>query len=337
MNRPGVRIRRACASLCGPSTMRRFIDPAVADLQAEHLAARQAQSPWRMFAVMTGGYLAIAKMVAIAAGAEGFDGLRGWRHEEREVARKGILVALTIVAVATALVEWNMLYHLVGTATMTISVWTSMAFYLVPSTLVLTVPLGLVPGAAFCVHGVGRRRKLAVGVMTLVSICSLAMAANVAWLTPNANQAFRTLFFVQTQGVQHPPPTRGDNELTWSQHWERRQEMVRSGETRRVREFDADYHLKWEFGTAALPLTALVVVTARSRRWSRSGLILAALISCVAYFILIVASNFALTLPGLPAIVAGWAADGVCITAAIVIACRAREDRCCAELESWPS
>lgn len=195
MSRPGDRLRKLAAGVCSERTRRRLIDPAVADLQAEAAATRRAGSPWRTLCVLVAGYLSVLKVLFIGACVELRVDAPAWEREESSRARRGVWVAAGIIGVATAVLEFPTVHAMPPAQGLAERI--RLATYLAPSTLALLVPLGLAVATAWVLHGAGRSRKIAGVALAGAALVSVSMFANLAWLTPEANQAFRERVMVQ--------------------------------------------------------------------------------------------------------------------------------------------
>jgi hypothetical protein len=333
MTRPGLRLRAVCLRIYSERTMRRLIDPAVADLQAEYADARLSGSRWRARWALCAGYVAMAKILGIAGCGELADVLHDWQPAERVAARHGVWVACAGVVALTILLEAFQLNGLDE------SLSTFLALYLVPSVLPLSLPFGCALGIAWSFHGAGHTRKLAVCGLALAFICSAGMFANIAWLLPEANQAFRQIAFARRvaaasqPGPASPPgapsiPVRGDNELSWKASRQRRAELAAEPDgDYRVRRFDAGYYRKWGLTGATLTIVALVLSLGAWRRWTRAGQTGAALCICAAYYSLLMSASVGAVDGLMPALVAGWSADAVCVLAATLLFVSSRRPR----------
>jgi lipopolysaccharide export LptBFGC system permease protein LptF len=317
MRRPGLRVRALCQRICSERAMRRLIDPAVADLQAEYADARSSGSRWRATWALCAGYIAVAKVLGIAGWGELGDALHSWEPAERAAARRGARVACAAVVGLTVLLMLPIFISLNESLSPTL------ALYLVPSTLALSLPFGCALGIAWAFNGAMRRRKLAVCALALAFICSAAMVANIAWLVPEANQSFRQHVFARMQPSPGAPSilVRGDNELSWTASRQRRTELAAApfGD-HRLRRFDAGYYRKWGLTGATFAIVALVLALGARRRRTRGGLTIVALGSCATYYSLLMSASAAASAGVIPAIVAGWSANAVCVVAALLLA-----------------
>jgi hypothetical protein len=326
MTRPGDRLLRLAQRICSERTRRRLIEPAIADLQAETASARPG-SRWLAARTHTLGYASVAKVMAIAACGDLLHEATSWRPEERAGVWRGARTALAATIAATIAWEANVMSDVrwMVTESSDGSGWAGlftqavMGVYLAPSTLVLTLPLGLVLFVAMTFQGTARTAKLAIATITLAMLCSAAMFANVAWVTPEANQAFRQITFSRLQ-----PGTvlaRGDNELTLSVVRARLKAARELGVADDVRLLERLYHQKLAIASAALPMVGLLLALAFRHNFSRARLTLVAAGLCLTYYAGLELTTGASAL-GVPPIVAAWWTNGVCATMAIALTWR---------------
>jgi lipopolysaccharide export LptBFGC system permease protein LptF len=316
MTRPGERLRRLSARVCSERTRTRLIDPAVADLQAEFAATRRNGSLWRRALVLGAGYLSIAKVLAIAAGGDLRRSATTWERDEARGARQGAWVALAIVTVTTVLLELPLLGSLsVGTG---VGERFQLATYLAPSTLALTVPLGFAIATGWALHGAARTRKVAAVALVTAALMFPLMFANLAWLTPDANQAFRVAVITH-EDPRLPAPLRGDGEMRFGDLRTRLRQARDVADSNTVRQLETLYYRKWSISAAPLAMVALAVALAFRRRWTRVGL---TGVTCGVY-----AAQYALFMTAFPLaqrgvaqpIVLEWVGNALCVAAAVAI------------------
>jgi lipopolysaccharide export LptBFGC system permease protein LptF len=293
---------------------RRLIDPAVADLQAEVSAARRTGSAWRLARALGAGYLSLAKVAVLAVCGDLRAGVTTWEHDEADRAGRGVLIAIAIIAVATALLErpfFDTISHEIGAAERA-----RLAAYLAPMALPLSVPLGLAVATAWILHGPARTRKVAAVALLTGLLASAAMFVNIGWVTPDANQAFRQAAFSQP-GM--PAPVRGDNELRFG---DLRAELDRARDAGRVddvRHLESLYYRKWSVSVAPFAIVSLMIAAGFRRVWTRAGLIAVACAAFAAFYAL-VAYSAPLAERGLAQpVVLEWAFNALCAAAIIAI------------------
>lgn len=207
MTRPGTRLRTFAARVCSAATMERLIDPVIADLQAEHGEAVRAGRVWRSRWALVVGYIACAKVFALA-------GLLGawpnWSRDDRRGLKQMAWYTLAITFGVSVLIGLPAIAKTQGSITFRELNVALLAFYLLPSTLVFSVPVGLAIGTTIGISGRPRSSRLLAAILLLALAGSAASFANIAWLTPAFNQLYRE------EAIGRPVP-RGDRELTLSE------------------------------------------------------------------------------------------------------------------------
>jgi len=325
MSRPGDRVRRLATHLCSERARRRLIDPAVADLQAEVAAARRTGPWWRSLRTRGAGYLSVAKVLAIAVCGDLRAEASTWQPEERSAVRLGVRVAAGTITIVTALLIAKTLSQFTFNAPGLDPDWAGLfirlAWYLIPSTLAMTVPLGLALAVAWTFHGAARTRKLGAAALVAATLASAAMFVNVAWLTPEANQAFRQIAVARFfHWDEDRPLARGDNELTLSALRTRMEQARTFGLPRTPRFYEALYYQKLSVTVAAVPLVCAVLGIAFRRRWGRGRLTAATIGLFGVYYLALTSSTYINAVFVVPPMVAGWSATATCALAAVVIA-----------------
>jgi len=316
MTRPGDRLRRLAARFCSARARTRLVDPAVADLQAEAAAARRTGSPWRIARTLVAGYIALVKVLVIAVCGDVRAGAATTERAEVAGTRRGAWVALGVTLVATALLELPPLQSFA--IEIDIGERLRMATYLVPSTLPLSIPLGLAVATAWILHGPARTRRVAGVALVTAALTSLGMFGNLAWVTPDANQAFRETVMAQYT-PPGPVPSRGTNELRLSELRERLREARGSLSRNDVNQIEVAYYRKWTVSAMPLAIVALIVALAFRRAWTRAGLTGMACGVFVAQFALLMFTESLADLGVAQPIVLEWAGNVLCAAATVVI------------------
>ena len=314
MTRPGDRLRHLGARVCSKRMQRRLIEPAVADLQAEVAAAYRA-GRWRALRALSAGYVSVTKVFVIAVCGDVLHGATTWDRDEAAAARRGALVAALVTTVASVLLLAPPLTRL------NLIDPVRLAAYVVPSTLPLSVPLGLAIATAWVLHGAARTRKVAGVVLLTAAMTTAAMFANMAWLTPNANQAFREAVMAQFE----PPiaaPVRGTNELSLSELRQRLSETRAAGREHVTRHLEATYYRKWTMSAAPLAIVGLIVALAFRRVWTRPGLTTVACGVFALHYALWMSSFELAGLGAARPIVIDWAGDVLSAAVAVAITWR---------------
>jgi lipopolysaccharide export LptBFGC system permease protein LptF len=183
--------------------------------------------------------------------------------------------------------------------------------FLLPQALAISIPVGATIGIAVGLARQQMSMRLITLVAALAFACSIGSVANLGWLVPNENQAFRTAAF---RKVSQTPPPKGDNELTFAELdrlIERREAFpVGSYEWDDVNRLRTGYHMRWAlaFATFALALFAASLLRWTRRRWAISVGIVAAIFG---YYVLLFAGRSLALHHALAPPVAAWLANGV--------------------------
>ena len=314
MSRPGDRIRRAAIRFCSERMRRRLIDPAVADLQAEVATARRTGSQWRTVRALAAGYLAVAKVLVIAACGDLRQSAATWERHEVAGALRAALIAGGVISVASLLLA---LPFIVQTSYPDPG-W--LAMYLIPSTLPLSVPLGLAVATAWALHGAARTRRVASVMLLTAALTSAAMFVNMLWVIPDANQAFREGVIAQFNPAG-PTPPRGDNELSLSELHDRL-ERARAGDPRYgVRHLETLYFRKWTMSLTPLAIVGLMVALAFKLPWTRGQLTATAGGVFVAHYALWMSSSTLANAGVAGPVVIEWAGPAVCAAVSLLVIC----------------
>src|SRR6185436_111115 len=107
--------------------------------------------------------------------------------------------------------------------------------------------------------------------------CSFALFADMTWIGPDANQAYRESAF-------GGPVARGDREMGMSDL--RRQMTIRPSEVRR---FQMTYHMRWSLSAAPLAMAGLALAMLRWQRRTRRVLTVAGI--CFGYYVLLMGAQ----------------------------------------------
>jgi len=267
MRRPGDRLRSIAARMFGrTSAMERLIYPVIADLQHEYEEAIRRGDVWRSRSIRVAGYIAFWKVAGLAV-----------LSADRRLGR-AMAIALSTGTIITALLVWVTLAAVPPRIDYS-GRTTWLVLYLIPQALTISVPVCLALGV-FCrlrgrnATGAARRTVLALAIG-----CSLASFANLGWITPAANNAFR-VFLVGR------PEVRGANELTIGE-LRRRVHLALPGEIPEALPPAFWYHARLAL-VAAPPVLCLFAFATATIRRGRSGLMVLAtltfFVGCYAFF-----------------------------------------------------
>jgi hypothetical protein len=233
-----------------------FVDPTIADLQAEYAAAVRDGQVWQRRWALLHGYIAFAKVFLICGLFAARQAWRDWNPEDqRGLVRVLWLKVGAIVSVTLPLwlLELPRTREMVEAfATRTDPSVTRLMAYLLPAILPLSMPVGLAIGATLGVHSRAISRRLIGAIIFVAVAMSAASFVALAWVTPATNQSYRE----ELMGRVIP---KGDRELTLA-------ELRRSYPDRD----DAEFEFHSRLGVAGTPMTfatfALVITIRRRAR-----------------------------------------------------------------------
>jgi hypothetical protein len=265
-----------------------------------------------------GGYVAFLKVFVICDWSP--------RHETR-LRTGGLALAATVVVTAVFdVIPLTRSWPAPGNRrTLVVS--------LIPQALTMSIPIGVMIGVAL---GLARQRvsaRLAAVVVAAAAVISIASVANVGWILPNANQAFRVAMFEELarqrgrQELVSAELERGEAELTFGELGERIHRYGASPhgtwEWWHANSSRLHYHMRWSLAFASLTLTFLSTSLAASmrKRWVVGVGVVAAL---TGYYIILYGGR-ALALHGdLSPSIAAWLANVVTLIVSALLVARAR-------------
>jgi hypothetical protein len=284
VSRPGTRLRAVAARVCSATTMERFIDPVIADLQVEYASAIGRRRQWL---ALLAGYIAFAK-VSLWCGVLG---LREARHNWSDEDRQGLFhtlwlsgCAIVIVSVPLWLLELpttrDLLESMRDTEFPPTASVQRLMIYLVPAILPLGMPIGLAIGVALGAYGRALSRRL-IGTIILVALAASAVTVvNVGWLTPATNQLYR-------EAIVGQYVRKGDREFTMPELNRLRQPDVRARlGWRRTAPFSFELHQRLSIAVAPVTFCALALVLIVRRRARRLAVLAAVSVAAIGYLMM---------------------------------------------------
>ena len=313
MRRTGVRLRQLAARWCDAATLDRYIDPVLADLQAEYEQAVRRGRAWQSRWIWIRGHLAFVTTIVCCAGRQVMALSDGDRRALCRTAVYGtaIMIALTVIFAARPFRSFVEADH--PDAAM-------LAVYLIPQALPVSIPLGWTLGVFWGLGRSGVSLRSRAVVLLAAAALSSALLGVLGWLAPTSNQAFRVAV-VKPRGpgefILGELP-KGTNELTLG---ELRRRLRSPGNDPTyladdLRHLALNYYRRWAvaFTPVVLSLFALVVIG----RGYRSAVLLtaAAFASAVSYVMLVVAAR--ILFAALPAFAVAWIPNTMFLLAAIV-------------------
>jgi lipopolysaccharide export system permease LptF/LptG-like protein len=278
--------------------MERWIDPTIGDLQREHADAQRSGALWTAGWVRLRGIVSVASLLAYAAARDAFHAITYWSASDAAYLRQSSIVFLVATFVATVLFACPQVlrYRNISDDVFLLTL------YLIPSILPLSTAL-----AGTLAIACGRRerltKKVAAAILAAAFACSVAMFADLAWIVPDSNQAFREVtlrrFAAPGELVFAEPLARGDNEMSLSEL--RRQIALQPDRARRLA---FTYHLRWSLAFAPLVLAGLAVLLVRSIKRTAMRTTIA-FVLCAGYWVVLGASRAAMS-SGYPIVVSAW-------------------------------
>jgi lipopolysaccharide export LptBFGC system permease protein LptF len=157
-------------------------------------------------------------------------------------------------------------------------------------------------------------------VLFTAAVTSAAMFANVAWVIPDANQAFREGVMAQFNPAA-PAPRRGENELSLTELRQQLREALAGGRDQEAWRLETIYYRRWTLSATPLAIVGLIVALAFSRPWTRGRLTaVAGAVVFAAQYNLWTSSTIAGTGMVRP-MVMEWAGPALCAAAAVLLIC----------------
>lgn len=314
----GVRLRTVLARWFGTRTMELFVDPVLADLQAEYKTALEGGARWRARWIWIAGHVALARVVVWVGGRRMLQ--HGHRIEAatQTMPRPPMISALLVASATTALLAAAPFVRMNAADT---GHGPALLLLLVPQALPIAMPVGVVVG----VLQWARRRQVSLRGLRPVAAtalaCSIGSFIVLARVAPDANQAFREAIFrpqVARDGsaLAFGSIPRGVNELTLGQL----RDLITSDAPamawpadRRTLAFA--YHGRWANAAASLVLSMFAFAVAARWRNRRPRMVLAAIAGLLAYVSLLPDVGRVLfgALPGL----AAWTPNAGLLLAAL--------------------
>jgi hypothetical protein len=289
------RIRSIASRLFVEPTMARVIDPILADLQCEYDEALARGGRLQARLGLARSYIGLARAV-IWLGVQTLWPAGGPRAD---VVRTLIVsaVALTVVTLALAmpaLVSWP------G--------WQDdprfsarLALLLLPQALPLSLPAGLCVAVLWGMRGrVATWRRIAM-VLSIALACTAAVWVVLEWIMPEANQGFREMVAARLSDGRVVTLERGLSELGLSRLGQRSDPAA-------VRQ----YQTLWALCFASAPLSLLALGLARYVRRAVWAVVLATVL-CNLYFAVLWTTAAGAAAQTIPAPVAAWAPNTICV------------------------
>jgi hypothetical protein len=304
VSRPGALFRALASRLFDSLTMERLIDPVIADLQCEHADAMRRGHMWRARWIRVAGCIAFWKVAGLAAVAEN-------KHGARAIG-VALSTAILLTALAICVVILNSPATIDSGGTM---VW--LVLYLVPQALTISLPVCLGLALFIWIRGEDAHASSRRTVLWLMRVALLLAVANVGWITPAANNAYRNV-------IAGRAALRGANELTLIELGHR----VYEASPREVGDplplaFWFNARLALVLAPVLLSVLALTGATAR-RRGPSAVIVVVTLTVFVGCYLLLPADDIAVLMRWLPAAAIAWLPNALVMIATLSVAANQR-------------
>jgi Lipopolysaccharide export system permease LptF/LptG len=311
MTAPSGQLRRFLSRHCATAAMDHLVDPILTDIQIESTSAAVRGQRWASRWIRAAGAIALIKALAVY-GWTRFWSIREWSADDRRALIRTLSYFAAVAVAAIPLLMMPFLLRFPATRA-----W-EVAPYLVPQALPLALPVGLFVGLlyGFRARVVSPRPRTAV--IILAVLCSAASFASLAWIVPVSNQAFR----VAVSGNERIE--KGTPEMTLGELRTRIGAYAARG--RDVSRMALTYHARWALAAAPVVLTswAFLVVARLPNRRLVVGIV--AIASCVAYYSLMGAGQFAVLRESLPPAAGAWLPNAAFVAALILLPRRTPND-----------
>ncbi|HLG60181.1 MAG TPA: LptF/LptG family permease [Vicinamibacterales bacterium] len=281
MSRPGTRLRALSARVCSERLMRRLIDPALADLQAEHEEAVRSRRLWKSRWVLLSGYVAWIRVMALCGPLALRQDLSGWTVDDGRALSRTAWLSLAVTVAATVLLLRMQWTSWVPTHANTMT----LVRYLIPAMLPLSVPVGLTLGTTLSLSGRAVSRRLVIALLMIGLGLSVPSFVMVDRIVPVTNQAYREAWF-GSSGVQ-----RGSRELTLAELRARidsypRMVLDTAEAARRMRVERRDYYGRYAAIGIPFVFTLFALAIVGCRRFGRFGSGCAGFLGLVVWYLL---------------------------------------------------
>jgi len=313
VNRPGDGLRSCAARWCCSETMERIVDPLIADLQHEHARAVQEGRIWRSRAIHVAGWMACFKVLGICTWRDEW-APRHWTAEDRRASLRTAAYSVMLVVAALVLLELKTMldfrwrWH--GSSAMRARLFLTM----VPSALAIAITFGLTLGIVCGIGGRAFSRRVGGAVVILALVASAVAFANLGWIVPVANQAFR----IAVTGRSDLP--KGATELTLGEL----SQAIETGEraavqpqprffgasSRYLRSLKLQYHDRWALSLSPIVFTLLILSIAADGHLRRGMLGIAAVAApFLGFYVLTYAGRPSVLAGTMPPYVSAWASN----------------------------
>jgi lipopolysaccharide export LptBFGC system permease protein LptF len=289
-------IRRFLARVCSADTMARVVDPTLADMRWE-----SGRPSWAGCAALAKALL-VHSIVSTPAVLS-----RTWSEDDRAIPKAAVIAIAGALIAALPLIALPLLG---GLPTSRGAAHITLAVLLVPQAIALTLPAALLLALPLAFRHHNPSRRLARRAVWLSLVWVAASFVVIAWVVPEANQAFRvTTYRVLTNRQDNLP--RGAAEMSFTALREKIEVLsLTPGGRDRARPLEFDFHVRLVLVSISLPIGILALAIARSQRGRRRPwtMGLAALGGYVfVFFPLLIGARMLMKSSSLPPVLLAWA------------------------------
>lgn len=295
MKRPGGRLRSFAARFCSATTMERLIDPLIADLQCEHAEAVRRGAARRALWIRIASCVAFWRVVSIRAIERSVDGEYEWTAADGWAVGRmlGFVAAATVIV--ALLLNWVALYPEGPSA--------RLFLLLIPSAFPLAIAVGVLSGILYAMRLRTVTKRVRNAALMIATFGTLSSFGTLSWIIPASNQAYREAF----SGIPPQALSKGLNELTLPELRQEMDKLSNGGMRGSVQERDVTVTYYMRFALSVTPIVfglwALGLLSIGRLERSRVALGAVAVMTCLAYYVLLFVSRAAVFDGWTPAVV----------------------------------
>jgi hypothetical protein len=309
MRRPGDRVRAFAARWCDGVTMTRLVDPAIADLQAEHDEAVRAGRAWYGRWMMLVSHAALAKLLAVCAWRRTWS---GGPQAERSAGARAAGISVAALGLATVMLHGPSL--LFGGSLR----W--LLLFMIPESLPFTIPMASLVGSLYGLRNTVVSGRLVGSVLAIGLVASAASLTTLEWIGPLSERAFSVIV---SERIGADPPARPPQEFNELTLGELRRQIQSEGTAMsaspRHRQLEWVYYSRITLSCAPLVLALLSLALIVRRSLGRVTAGVTAVVICVGYCVLLFQSSSQWS-HGSPAMLAAWVPNFVTLLVAASLA-----------------
>jgi hypothetical protein len=242
-----------------------------------------------------------------------------WTSDDRRTLVRAVAYSVALIILITALFEIPPLTNLKTWGATGISAWVLLT--LVPQALTIAITVGATLGIVYAVGGRPFSRRVAEAIVGLACVASALSFANLGWITPAANKAFRVAVSRRTD-VPRCSPELALGELRQAIEADNRAStqappLFFCEGSRYLKDMRLQYHSRWALSLSPIVFALLVLSLAAGGVLRRWVLGISAAATFVGYYVLLYVGRPLVFAGTMPAYVSAWAPN---VTFALVAA-----------------